>query len=164
MDYDFFGERDYEEHGFEEIEKEPRYEAEVAAYERAGPGGRLNLTLIQGGTMAELQKKTLKEVSTPEERFQILVDAISRKFTVDDIFTISQNDIDNMLDAIQKTPGIKYKNPICFILGYIVSQGGRSLEVKNVKNVLKHIDVPQISESGIHPADVVRYGRLWLNL
>lgn len=178
MDLDFFGERDRsddEDKGFPgdfgddddyeyTMDTGPKFEAERGAYERTGPGGRLNLTLIQGGNLGELQKKATKELATPEERFQLYVDAISRKLNGDGVYDIGQADIDAMLDMIPNVQNVRYKNPTAYILGYLASRGGSNMDSKTVKNVLRNIDSHQIVENGVTAPDVIRYGRYWMTL
>jgi len=143
--------------------EEPEMMAEIGAYERAGTSGRLNMTLIQGGTLGELQKKAMKELATPEDRFQLYVDAISRKLNGDNIMNVSQTEIDAMLDAMPMVPNIQYKNPTAYILGFLATAGGRKISVSKIKTIIEEV-LPQLPESGVEAPDVVRYARLWMNV
>lgn len=165
---DPFGHEEYsegEEGGFfgEFEEKEPEMMAEIGAYERAGPPGALGTSLIKSGTMAEIRKQLIKEISNPEERLRIFVDAISRKLNGEDIVRITQEDIDTMLEKIPTIPKAKYKNPSAYILGYLASRGGKKLDPSHVKKIIRTI-LPHLQDSGVEPADVVRYARFWTTI
>lgn len=133
--------------------------AEQKAFERAGPTGKL-AELLTGGQ--EVGKK--KETVSPEDRFLIAVDALSRKINDESKVKISQNDIDEMLERTRSIRNLKYKNPAGYILGYVASRGGRSLKEKDVKEVIDHA-LPLVAETnGVEPSDVLRYARFWRTL
>lgn len=142
---------------------DPKMMPEIAAYQRAGTSGRLNLTSIQDGSLADLQNKVMKELSSPEETFQLYVDAISRKLNGDNILDISQQEIDAMIDEMPKVPDIQYKNPTAYILGFITTSGGREINSGKIKMVIDEV-LPQLPDSGIEAPDVVRYARMWMKL
>jgi Family of unknown function (DUF5770) len=129
------------------------FQMEAKAYERTGPSGKL-AELLSGQT-----KDKRKE--SPTDRFLIAVDAISREFESNGIAKISDSDITKMLEKSQDISDIKYKNPTCWILGYLASSGGSSLDKKRVLKVIDDI-LPQISKSdGVEAPDVIRYARFW---
>lgn len=177
MDYDFFGEEDggggdyddYDQGGFDPFgggdedfderayDQGPQFEAEIGAFERTGMGGRLGTGVI-GGLMGDIQKKMSRELSSPEDRFKIYVDAISRKLEGDGTVHISNQDIDAMLDKVSEIENVRYKNPTAYILGFLASRGGRNMD--NVTNVIKNV-LPLIGDVGVEAPDVVRYARYW---
>jgi len=167
MDFDFFddeGNASDGEYGYPgDFDEGPEMMAEIGAFERVGGGGRLGATLIQGGTLGDLQKKALRELATPEERFQVYIDAISRKLNGDGVVNISQDDINAMLDAVPSVTGIKYKNPTAFILGYLASRGGMNMNRDRVIKIIKDV-VPYVKDGGVEGPDVVRYARYWMTL
>lgn len=125
---------------------------EAKAFERAG-GGLLQ-ELLTGIYTTDIDMK--KKDMPPIDRFLISSDAMCRslKLSTADINTI-------LTKARYEVSGIEYKNYVAFILGFLASEGGTSLEVKNVKRVIETI-LPQVSErAGVEPADVVRYARYW---
>jgi hypothetical protein len=155
---DFFAEEEelFADYGAEE----PRFEAEAKAFERAGPSGKLS-ELLSSPTVLEDSGKKGRDVISPEDRFLINTDAMCRRLNAENIVKISESDITNMLEKTQQIVGLKYKNHVGYILGYIASQGGKSLNVDQVKFVVKNI-LPHVEEdSGISPPDVVRYARYW---
>jgi hypothetical protein len=149
---------DFENDGYEH--NEPQFRAEVDAYDRVGPGGSLSRLIVGETTLAGMQKKLGQTVS-PEDRFMIYVDAISRRFNADGIATISESDINKMLEKTVYITGIKYKNPIGYILGYLASQGGTSMQHARVMTVINRV-LPRIGEDGITAPDVIRYARYWM--
>lgn len=163
MDYGFFTQAEEEEKlpGFED---EPTFVDEMGAWERAGPSGNLQQTLIQGGNIAELQKRTSKAIEDPVHRFEIYIDAISRKLEADGVYEISQTDINNMIAVTSNIPNIQYKNATAFILGYLASNGGKELEKDRVNEIFEGIENRIVKEAGVYEADVIRYARLWQTL
>lgn len=146
---------DYEDYG---EEKDDEIYMEANAFERTGPSGVL-AELLSSGTN-ELRKKGSKDVVSIEDTFLKTVDAVSRRLGEDNLVKITKDDIESMLLKSQEIKGLKYKNPIAYILGYLASKGGRELEKANVLFVINKV-LPEISEGGIEPADVVRYARFW---
>jgi hypothetical protein len=153
---DFFAE---EEEMFADY-GEPKFEAEAKAFERVGPSGKL-AELLSSPTALEDIGKRGREAISPEDRFLINTDAMCRRLNSENIVKISQTDINNMLEKTVDIVGLRYKNYVGYILGYIASQGGKSMNAEQIKYVIKTI-LPQIGEEGgIAPADVVRYARYW---
>lgn len=154
---DFFAEEemfgDYEE-------GEQEFQAEAKAFERVGPSGKLSELLSSPNVVEGIGKKG-REIISQEDRFLINTDAMCRRLNSDNIAKLTESDINNLLENTQKIVGLKYKNYVGYILGYLASQGGRTLKVEQVRYVIKNI-LPQLGEEGgITPADVVRYARYW---
>lgn len=136
---------------------ESDYKAEVAAYDRVGPSGKL-ASLLQSGLP---HKKGKREAILPRDRFLIGLDAIGRRIGEDNVASISEQDINIMLEKAATSPNIEYKNPLAFILGYLASKGGQSLKQPTVNSVIKNILPKLDGEAGVEPPDVVRYARWW---
>lgn len=152
---EFFAE---EEEMFAEDERQ--FEAESKAFERVGPGGKLVELLSSPGVIEDIGKKG-REVISPEDRFLINTDALCRRLSSENIIKITEADITNMLEHTVNIVGLKYKNHVGYILGYLASQGGKTLKVEQVKFIIKNV-LPHVAEDGgIEPADVVRYARYW---
>lgn len=155
---EFFAE---EEEMFADYEaEEPRLEAEAKAFERVGPSGKLAELLSSPGVIADIGKKG-REAISPEDRFLINTDAMCRRLNSENVIKITEADITNMLESTVKVVGLKYKNYIGYILGYLASQGGTTLNVVQVGYVIKNVLPHVADEGGITPADVVRYARFW---
>lgn len=149
-----------DEEMFDYADDEPRMEAEAKAFERVGPSGKLAELLSSPSVLENIGKKGRESIS-PEDRFLINTDALCRRLNSDNIVKISETDINNMLEKTTDIVGLKYKNYVGYILGYIASQGGKSLKPEQVNFVIKKI-LPQLGEEGgIAPADVIRYARFW---
>ena len=155
---DFFAEEEdlFADYG----DEEPRFEAEAKAYERVNRGGKL-VELLSSPAVLENTEKKGRESISPEDRFLINTDAMCRRLNSENIAKISETDINNILEKTVDIVGLKYKNHVGYILGYIASQGGKSLKPEQIKLVIKNI-LPQVAEEGgLSPPDVVRYARFW---
>lgn len=124
------------------------YKAEVNAYDRAGPGGKL----------AELLETHDGKTVSPEDRFKISLHALGQNLISQGLLT--HTDVDNMLEKTQFVTGLRFKNYVAFLLGYMASQGGRALKKDVVLNVINNV-LPKIKEGGVYPPDVIRYARYW---
>lgn len=127
------------------------FQAEINAYDRVGASGHL-ANVLDGATTDRIQ--------SPEDRFKIYVDAMSRKYTADGVLDLSETDINTMLDKTVYIPGLKYKNPIAYILGFVATRGGINMDHEMIMHVIRLL--PKINEGGVEPADVVRYARYWV--
>lgn len=148
-----------------EGEVEIEFKPSINAYERAGLPSAVAAMLGTniGGELGELEKKINRLVQDPADRFAIYVDAISRSLINRDIVKLSQDDIESMLMPIRNIKNVEHKNPTAYILGYIASQGGRSLQHQIVEKVLK-VMLPSVEDSSVKEPDVIRYARFWMIL
>lgn len=138
-------------------EEENIYEYEAKAFERVNYVGKLQ-EMINRDIFSDEQKR--RENLTPEERFLIFSDAISRKLNV---YKLGNRDIDNILEKTKDIKNLKYKNPTAYVLGYVVSEGGKIINYERFDRVVNE-ELPDFKGSGVEPADVLRYARFWLHL
>lgn len=137
------------------------FKAEASAFERAGPGGLLN-SLLSPETLEKLSKPTGGRVFfPPEDLFLLTVNSVSRDLS-DQGYEVTQTDIDYMLNKSQEIGStLKYKNATAYVLGYLVTKGGRQLSIEGLQRILRDV-LPKIpSTKGIEPPDVLRYSRYW---
>lgn len=129
------------------------YKAEIKAFERVGPSGKLE-ELLSG-------KKTREgKDATAEDRFLTTVDALSRGLNDDEHEVLTQKDINNMLEQSQKMIYLRFKNPAGYVLGYIASNAGTKITEKSIKKAEKLI--PKLGKNyGIELPDIIRYARHW---
>ncbi len=137
---------DFEE---EWIDRDMDFRDEVGAYNRAG-----------GGNILMGKDRILQD---PYEKFATYVDAICRSINSKDVVNISEASIQVMVEKARGLNNIEYKNPGAYILGFLGSQGGKRIDEKTVKNVIKNV-LPTLGTDTILPPDVVRYSKLWLSL
>lgn len=149
---------DYDDYEYKEDESK-NFQAEVDAYDRVGPSGRLAELLST--TVTDMNRLGQENIP-PEDRFLIMVDAVSRRLNTDGIANISQNDIDTMLEKTQIIPEIKYKNVFAYILGFLASNGGSKMDQTNVMYVLNTVLPKLDGEGGVEKPDVIRYARYWM--
>jgi len=74
----------------------------------------------------------------------------------------NSNDLDIILKNIYLFNKPEYKNPTCFILGYIATDGGRSISKEKLFKMYRLIDEID-SSTNIQPPDIIRYSTLWIN-
>lgn len=151
-DYDDFNEDkdDKEDSGFQN---------EAEAYKRAGIG-RMS-EFLTGVT--DPDKKVGKDTS-PEDRFIIFMSAIARRIKEEKIAVMEEKDIETLLVKTKDIIELKYKNPTAYVLGYIATQGGKTMDVDRVKKVIEKV-LPKLGkDSGVEGPDVVRYARYWKNI
>lgn len=143
-------------------DQEGEYKAEITAYERSGHGGRLSELLSSSAVVSGMDEVYKLSNISPEDRFLILVDAISRRFNNDGIIEITQADITTMLEKTGMMMGVRYKNPIAYILGFLATNGGSKIVKKNIDHIINKV-LPKIGdEGGVYPPDVIRYARYWV--
>jgi len=145
---------------FEDDYGDVEYKAEADAYERTGPGGKL-AEMVSGAMLGDMQKSLAREAISPEDRFLIFTDAIARRINADHIATVSEADITILLEKTVQIPGLRYKNPVAYIMGFLASKGGQKLERETVLYVIDHILPRMGDEGGVTAPDVIRYARYW---
>jgi hypothetical protein len=138
--FDFEEEFEYEEQEFKE---------EKGAFERAGGGAHL----IGIG---------LKYVTNPIEKFKIIVNAVfnESKFSAG----MGEGDLKVMMDKVPSINKVQFKNPPCYVLGYIASRGGREITKERLDLAESLISDMSTKEDVITPPDIIRYAVFWLNL
>lgn len=101
-------------------------------------------------------------VIDPVDRFKKYVGAISYKMNEDDIFVISTQDRNAMCLKANNLDKIKYLNPTAYIIGYIVTGGGKKINKKLLTESFTKLDY--LTDDSVKPADVVRYAKYWVNI
>lgn len=131
------------------------YMAEIGAYERTG-GGMLGTAAPDiGGGIAG----SLRGIRDAKESFEIQVDATARSIGAIGVVGMGQEDINYILSKSEMLDNISYKNPACFVLGYLVSNAGNGITQERFALVRDRI-LPHVRDD-IDTVAVLRYGRLW---
>jgi hypothetical protein len=153
---DEYKEGDDDNEGGEEFEFRP----DIKAYERVGLPGLLGAVMT--GNFANIQRNINNMVSDPVERFSLYVDAAARNLSSKFDGLLSSEDIVEMIEHVRNIKNVEYKNPVGYILGYIASRGGYSINEKAVENIFVNV-LPVVNNmSRVTEPDVIRYARLWL--
>lgn len=150
MDYD-----DYDEGGG----NDNYFGVDVNAYGRTGRGTGMMKTVVGDGKMADIQR--MVDMSNPEEKFKIILDAVARMMIESYNIQLSEANLDEILTRVSSVRKIQHKNPTAFVLGYIATRGGKNM--KNVRNTIENI-LPLLEDSSITGPDVVRYSNLWMSI
>src|SRR3989344_4093162 len=116
-------------------EEEPSMEAEAKAFERTGTGF-ITGTKIIGGPLEKIQERLNRTITSPEERFLEAVNAIVRTMISDGKLNLSEGDISVLLETAQNSMNIRYKNPTAYILGYVATNGGVTMDKKSVMKAI----------------------------
>lgn len=133
------------------------FQDEVKARERSG-GDPFSLYLSTAN--ADPRKKD-QRILSQEDKFIVGMRNLYYRMKDEGIETVSLEDIKVMLEKTKQIPGLRFKNPTAYILGYIASQGGKTLEPEDINHVAEDI-LPQIDKTGgITKPDIVRYARYW---
>jgi hypothetical protein len=136
-----------------------KLEAEANVFQRVGPTSKLAEMLSV--PLAIDPTKKGREAIPPEDRFLINVDSLCRRMTSENIWKLTEPDITYILEKTTQIVGLKYKNYVGYVLGYIATQGGRSMKKENIMNVIEKI-LPRLEdEGGVKAPDVIRYSRFW---
>lgn len=126
-------------------------------YDRTGKGHRLSM-----GKGKFKDTQDMMNMTNPEERFLIVLETVLRENSSK--LKIQDSELDSMIqklsDHAQNDPNIRYRNPLCYILGYIVTNGGRSIDMAKFTMIVKNLK--QFEGSNITEPDVIRYGRYWI--
>lgn len=117
------------------------------------------LPVDMGNNMTELTRNINQLVTEPVDRFKSYVGAISYKMTEDNIFDVSIKDRNAMCLKANNLDKIKYLNPTAYIVGYIVTNGGKEIDKKLLKKSFTKLNL--LTDDSVKPADVVRYARYW---
>lgn len=125
------------------------FRAEIDAYQRAGAISQYNLS----------GDRTLM---TPLERFRVNVDGISRSLKDTIYDSLSEQDIDTMLEKADILEVIEHKNPTGYILGYLAidRQQDRRFTKYRYDYVVENI-LPFMLDGSVKGPDIIRYARLW---
>ena len=66
-----------------------------------------------------------------------------------------------MLTHAKIIKNVEHKNPVAYILGFLATKGGRTLDKKNVMHVINNVLPEMKGDGGVEPPDVIRYARFW---
>jgi|SRR3989304_4446097 len=152
-------------------EEEKEFVAGFKDFERVGMARDLEGPLIGGMigeekgeyNMREAHKKIMRMELSGSEKLKLLIDDYNRKYRNSEFWPITSDDLSNIYKNISKVNEPGYKNPVAFILGFVIVNKGQIDKNKFnevVKDVLPHIQ----DDISIKSEDVLRYARLWLNL
>ena len=100
-------------------------------------------------------KKLFKSNLSDIDKFHIIMGISLSK--INRIFELSEQDMDILIDQSYKINKVRFKNPICYILGYCLIQN-KNISMNRLNTVIKNIG----KFNDITVEDVIRYARYWL--
>jgi len=156
IDEDKNGEQDslseYEEEG-------QTYGAERNAYERAGSEDPFAVIFEKPEPSEDKEhKKWVKNLNKRERFYYTIKSEVLPE--CEEIFPEKINK-QMLIDKSTDLPGLEYRNPWAFVLGFMASQGGRKLDKAKILDIINKVPEPIKEKYGIAPADIVRYARYW---
>lgn len=96
------------------------------------------------------------------QRFYVYVNASANRLINEGIIPwVSLNKIQLILTRIKDVKNPEFKNADAFVLGYAVTMGGSSIDVKHfdsLKGKIEKLDQP------LQQTDVMRYANMWLSM
>ena len=113
-------------------------------------------------------RKIISKIN-PLDRFKYEVDKFAKELHETDKILFDVKDRDEMCLHASKLNNIKYLNPIAYVIGYWITDGGEKINIKKwknintIKNEVQIINI-NLKDSNIYPADIIRYSRYWLNI
>ena len=137
------------------------FKAEMGAFDRVSVPG------LTGNAPKTRLEKAAQE---PLEKFVQSVEAIALNIDSKNKITITNNDIQEMIEKASFLQHVEHKNPSAYILGFLATKGGtqklvteegnKELYEQIIEKALPLVDI----EASVFPEDVIRYSRLWLQL
>ena len=120
------------------------------------------LPIIISGNLSDLNKNINILTQDPLERFKRLVGAISHSIDGDGIHNIGIDDRNRMCSVASNLENVKYLNPTAYILGFISTNGGKSIDKKIINKVFNNLD--KLKDESVKKPDVIRYARFWIGI
>lgn len=157
-EYDEYGYRYQEYENQEPIEFQP----ERNVYERVNIGtgeeGTEGIQTLFGKNMAEVFRELRRRGYSDDERFKLVINIARSKLS--SYLSVSLKDIENIKEfTLQNSlDKINYLNPNCLILGYYITNGGKTTINKEKFNQVIKV-LPKIED--VTPPDLIRYCRFW---
>lgn len=103
--------------------------------------------------------------STPKERFINFVNSIANSIKEEFKDFITEDEIIIILKQSEKIPFIEFKNPLGFIVGYLVINSRRDIDDFKYKKITKPNNLKKLNEllptANLTEPDIIRYARLW---
>jgi hypothetical protein len=108
--------------------------------------------------------KPLK-IQDAKGKFCLKVDAVSRNIDSScDYISISEDQIQELLNKSQELERIEFLNSTAFVLGFLVTNGGRrSITKTYLNNIWKCYDSLMTKDKSVKKPDIIRYARLWMS-
>lgn len=149
---------DNEEQDYEEMVE---FLPERNAYERVGMKEEGDiLATFYGKKMSDIFREIRRMNYSDEERFKLIMDISRSQLSNYLSNSITLKDISNIKNSVlENAPNkINYLNPICLILGYYITNSGRTpINMERFNRVVQLL--PKLEY--ITPPDLVRYSRFW---
>lgn len=154
---------DYDQDAYDEEKQE--YIVSFAQLEQLGPRqregvGMITKTIEQGGGMGAALRMAGKMKMDPLDRFKLLASIYYTKFGGDSSFAISWETI---ISKIPLVKWVRYKNPICFILGARIINSKMEIDASRLAAVTQSFKETLTTEA-IVKEDILRYARYWKTL
>lgn len=137
--------------------------------ERQDEQGAFNRTRLEGAITQFINQNTGRVHADPQNGFLLELDKVVK--TINESaweLKTARADDEKLGGYAINVPGIELHNPLGYVLGYLATSGGANFD--GVGKVIERLgSMPKMgaNDSGdyaIHPGDVVRYARFWVNV
>ena len=137
-----------------DYEEEQQFVADYESTQRTSISASLPSRTLRG----------LKDITNMKEQFKLRVEATVRNLS-SIRGCIALDDLLNVLEPINDLPYIQFKNATAFVLGYIASEGGKSISRTSVAKAIKCRE-EMILPSGpfediVSDKDIIKYAVYW---
>jgi hypothetical protein len=136
------GSEDGYEDGYEDGSEYGKFQNEIDAHKRSGKSG--------GGS---------RDPSDIAYYFRNKVNAIVEILEGKDILKKEQKE--EILNKIDNTPDVQFKNPSAYILGYIGNGGGRGVTQESIQRAQTCIESLRQKNERVTIEDIIRYSFFW---
>ena len=97
---------------------------------------------------------------SPLEKFNSRLYNITTTFNDNHYIIITQDELNMMKNKAEEYKKIEFLNPVAYVLGFFVTNGGDNIDERKLIQVYQQLDHFG-SDDKITKPDVIRYARLW---
>lgn len=157
-----YGDEDEDENDYDQEKVEQEYTYERAVFDRVQfrssdeffDDHTLTSYDINEADLETLHDKVYGRFFNNQEKFKVLFQIYYRRWK--EIYNFQENDYVKMSSKIDTLPYVNFKNAICFILSYYITQDSNTINREKLK-----LNQKFLKENFIELEDILRYCRLW---
>jgi copper chaperone CopZ len=146
---------------------------------------KLGVRISGKGSLQDYEKEIEKRTKSqnPDIGFREKINTICNYYIENGIISykikgrtieFDENTIKEILKSVDYISNVQYKNPTAYILGFLASNGGISIEKETIKKIFNLVTdkedeegnkiYAKIKEGNVNPEDIIRYANLWIKI